>query len=83
MHEDRECITRFRKSDLESVTAQCAREAREPFADGPPNIFNGRTWLGGDHRTRPYATLPRSRSLTSRVSRARSSCVLSKHIIVS
>src|SRR5262249_46494720 len=79
MREDRECITRFRESDLESVVAQRARKAREPFAHRPAD---GRIWLGRDHRKR-YATFPRSRSLTSRVSRTRSSRVLSKHIIVS
>src|SRR5262249_5309412 len=83
MPEDGECITRFRESALESVVAQRARKARKPFAHRPADFFNGRTCLGEDHSMRPYATFPRSRSLTSRVNRARSSCVLSKHIIVS
>src|SRR5262245_59808309 len=83
IREDCECITRFRESDLESVVAQRARKARQPFAHRPADFFNGRTGLGEKHRTHPYATFPRSRSLTSRVSRARSSWVLSKHIIVS
>src|SRR5262245_10798890 len=83
MREDRECITRFRNADLESVVAQRARKARKHFAHRPTDFFNRRTWLCGNHRTRTYATFPRRRSLTSRVSRARSSWVLSKHIIVS
>src|SRR6516225_10327473 len=59
MCKDRECITRFREADLESVVAQRARKAREPFAHRPTNFFNERTCLGEDHRTRPYATFPR------------------------
>src|SRR5262249_42818484 len=43
VREDRECITRFPESDLESVVAQRARKARKPFAHRPPDFFNGRT----------------------------------------
>jgi hypothetical protein len=43
MRDNRECITRFRESDPESVVAQRARKARKPFAHRPADFFNGRT----------------------------------------
>jgi hypothetical protein len=43
MREDRDSITRFCESDLESVVAQRARKARKPFTHRPADFFNGRT----------------------------------------
>ena len=61
-------VARLGEPDAKAVVAQRARKAGEPAAGAER----------GHH-----ATLPRRRSLTSRVSRARSSWVLSRQIMVS
>src|SRR5262249_29989957 len=93
-----ERITCFCKADAEAVRAQCARKTGEPAAHGcgqgffslVPAKAGTQRWIPAFAGVRGkmgvsshHATLPSNRSLTSRVSRARSSWVLSKHIMVS
>ncbi len=78
--QDRQRVARLGEADLEAVVAQRADEARQaPPRRAPPIAF---AILAQGYRP-SHATLPSSRSVTSRVSRARSSWVLSRQIMVS
>ena len=83
-----ERVAGFGQAHFEAVVAQGADETGEPADRGAERART--VVLRGSLRSHlrvtelvHYATLPRSRSVTSRVMRARSSWVLSRHIIVS
>src|SRR5262249_10841820 len=91
--QDGQGVAGFRKANVKAVVAQRPAEASEaparrrtqrlaPFTVSRMPIGSLPSW---DFLKVPrhHATLPRSSALTSRVTRARSSCVLSKQIIVS